>query len=81
MNFKIPSNKIYHPGRPRYAYKAEEIVGCGECTDNMRYDCLKRHFKRKHPGIDKFVREEGFHKKKQRKLDVFGLSQVTGKKK
>ena len=65
-------NKRFNPGRPETAYKSSDKVKCGLCEDWMRYDTLKRHFKRKHGSINAFVHVEGESaNKKQRTVESF----------
>ena len=47
-----------NPGRPSQAYRPDAVVPCGLCQDSIRYDSLKRHFKRKHESQPAWVYKE-----------------------
>ena len=58
------------PGRPTHIYGQAEVVPCGVCKESIRYDSIRRHFKRKHGIIDPYVHIEG-KVKKQKTLTGF----------
>ena len=61
-------------GRRKNTYQSDTLVSCGECPEStppIRYDSLKKHFKRIHPHIDVHIRNDGQPKRKQRKLFSF----------
>ena len=68
---KLPSHKVFKPGRRRYLHQQDETVECGVCGESMRYDSLKKHFKRKHQDKDICLKNEGSATKIQKKIGSF----------
>lgn len=79
---KLTELKKKRPGRREHSYKPDDQVECGECKEKLRYDSLGKHYKRKHPGIERNIKLDGCPAQKQRKLDLFICGpNVTGKQK
>ena len=77
-------------GRSRRPYDQDEKVLCDAvcdngavCAEKMRYDNIKRHYKRKHPSNDDLqfhrVGEEQNLPKKQKKIGSFFPQSTTGR--